>query len=106
MFIKKTAEKVDVDELSLYIHRYFRLRKHLRFSIFIYSAQISLVCVVPVDVVLVELVTVLLVLLPNTAVTLTVQLLPALREEMVCVVAVPLTVSDDVRFKPQKFKQE
>ena len=68
-----------------------------------YSAQISLVCVVPVDVVLVELVTVLLVLLPNTAVTLTVQLLPALREEMVCVVAVPLTVSDDVCCKPQKF---
>ena len=57
-----------------------------------YSAQISLVCaVVPVDVVLVELVTVLLVILPNTAVTLTVQLLPALREEMVCIVAVPLT---------------
>ena len=68
-----------------------------------YSAQISLVCVVPVDVVLVELVTVLLVLLPNTAVTLTVQLLPALREEMVCVVAVPLTVSDDVCCEPQKF---
>ena len=68
-----------------------------------YSAQISLVCVVPVDVVLVELVTVLLVLLPNTAVTLTVQLLPALREEMVCVVAVPLTVSDDVCCEPQMF---
>ena len=69
-----------------------------------YSAQISLVCLVPVDVVLVELVTVLLVLLPNTAVTLTVQLLlPALREEMVCVVAVPLTVSDDVCCEPQKF---
>ena len=67
-----------------------------------YSAQISLVCVVPVDVVLVELVTVLLVLLPNTAVTLTIQLLPALREEMVCVVAVPLTVSDDVCCEPQK----
>ena len=68
-----------------------------------YSAQISLVCVVPVDVVLVELVTVLLVLLPNTAVTLTVQLLlPALREEMVCVVAVPLTVSDDVCCEPQE----
>ena len=67
-----------------------------------YSAQISLVCVVPVDVVLVELVTVLLVLLPNTAVTLTVQLLPALREEMVCVLAVPLTVSD-VCCEPQTF---
>ena len=40
-------------------------------------------CVVPDDVVLVEEVTVLLLLLPNTAVTLTVQLLPALREEMV-----------------------
>ena len=69
-----------------------------------YSAQISLVCVVPVDVVLVELVTVLLVmLLPNTAVTLTVHLLLALREEMVCVVAVPLTVFDDVCCEPQKF---
>ena len=60
---------------------------------------------IPVDLVLtgLQLVTVLLVLLPNTAVTLTVQLLPALREEMVCVVAVPLTVSDDVCCKPQKF---
>ena len=48
---------------------------------------------VPVDEVLVELVTVLLVLLSNTAVTLTVQLLLALREEMVCVVAVPLIES-------------
>ena len=66
-----------------------------------YSVQISLVCVVPVDVVLVELVTVLLV--PNTAVTLTVQLLlPALREEMVCVVTVPLNVSDDACCEPQK----
>ena len=73
-----------------------------------YSAQISLVCVVPVDVVLVELVTVLLVLLPNTAVTLTVQLLPALREEIACVsiVAVPPTVSDNVCCEPQKFLQE
>ena len=50
-------------------------------------------CVVPADVVLVEEVTVLLLLLPNTAVTLTVQLLPALREEMVWVVAPPTTVS-------------
>ena len=66
-----------------------------------YSAQ--MVCVVPVDVVLVVLVTVLLVLLPNTAVRLTEQLLPALREEMVCVVAVLLTVSDDVCCEPQKF---
>ena len=37
----------------------------------------------------------LLVLLPYTAVTLTVQLLPALREVMVWVVTDPLTVSDD-----------
>ena len=66
-----------------------------------YSAQ--MVCVVPVDVVLVELVTVLLVLLPNTAVTLTVQLEIALRGEMVCVLAVPLTVCDDVSCEPQKF---
>ena len=47
------------------------------------------VSVLPV--VLVEEVTVLLLLLPNTAVTLTVQLLPALREVMVWVVAVPST---------------
>ena len=45
---------------------------------------------------LVEELTVLLLLLSNTAVTLTVQLLPALREVMVWVVAVPSTVSDDV----------
>ena len=50
---------------------------------------------VPVVVVLVEEVTVLLLLLPNTAVTLTVQLLPALREVMVWVVVVPSTVTDD-----------
>ena len=62
-----------------------------------------MVCVVPVDVVLVKLVTVLLLLLPNTAVTLTVQVLPALREEMVCVVVVPLTVSDNVCCEPQTF---
>ena len=56
---------------------------------------------VPADVVLVEEVTVLLLLLPNTAVTLTVQLLPALREVMVWVVAVPLTVSDDDRYSSE-----
>ena len=69
-----------------------------------YSAQISLVCVVPDDAVLVLMksVTVLLVLLSNTAVTLTVQLLSALREEMVCVVAVPLTFSDDICCEAQK----
>ena len=44
---------------------------------------------------LLDEVTVLPLLLPNTAVTLTVQLLPALREVMVWVVAVPSTVSDD-----------
>ena len=44
---------------------------------------------------LVEELTVLLLLLPNTAVTLTVQLLPALREVMVWVVAVPSTVLND-----------
>ena len=40
-------------------------------------------CVVPAVKVLVEEVIVLLLLLQNTAVTLTVQLLPALREKMV-----------------------
>ena len=40
-------------------------------------------CVVPADNVLVEEVTVLLLTLPNTAVTLTAQLLPGVREEMV-----------------------
>ena len=44
---------------------------------------------------LVEELTVLLLLLSNTAVTLTVQLLPALREVMVWVVAVPSTVLND-----------
>ena len=69
-----------------------------------YSAQI-LIYAVPADLVLIELVTVLLVSLTNTAVTLTLQLLlPALREEMVCVVDVPsLTVFDDVCCEPQKF---
>ena len=56
---------------------------------------------VPAVVVLVEEVTVLLLLLPNTAVTLTVQLLPALREVMVWVVAVPLTVSDVDRYSSE-----
>ena len=44
---------------------------------------------------------VLLVLLPYTAVTLTVQLLPALREIMVWVVTDPLTVSDDDRYSSE-----
>ena len=58
-------------------------------------------CAIPADVVFVEEVTVLLLLLPNTAVTLTVQLLPALREVMVWVVAVPLTVTDDDRYSSE-----
>ena len=49
-------------------------------------------CVVPAVEVLVEEVIVFPLLLPNTAVTLTVQLLPALREEMLCLMAVPVTV--------------
>ena len=54
-----------------------------------------------IPVVLVDEVTVLLVLLPYTAVTLTVQLLPALREVMVWVVTDPLKVSDDVRYSSE-----
>ena len=49
-------------------------------------------CVVPAVKVLVEEVIVLLLPSTNTAVTLTVQLLPALREEMVWLLAVPVTV--------------
>ena len=50
---------------------------------------------VPADVVLVGEETALLLLLPNTAVTLTVQLLPAgASEKTVCVVFAPGTVSD------------
>ena len=56
---------------------------------------------IPADVVLVDEVIVLLVLLPYTAVTLTVQLLPALREVMVWVVTDPLTVSDDDRYSSE-----
>ena len=41
---------------------------------------------------LIEEVIVPLMVLPNTAVTVTVQLLPALREELVCLLAVPITV--------------
>ena len=63
--------------------------------------SVSLHLALPAVVVLVEEVTVLLLLLPNTAVTLTVQLLPALREVMVWVVAVPLTVSDDDRYSSE-----
>ena len=49
----------------------------------------------------VDEVIVLLVLLPYTAVTLTVQLLPALREVMVWVLTDPLTVSDDDRYSSE-----
>ena len=56
---------------------------------------------VPADIVSVDEVIVLLVLLPYTAVTLTVQLLPALREVMVWVVTDPLTVSDDDRYSSE-----
>ena len=49
-------------------------------------------CCIPAVEVLVEEVIVLLLLPPNTAVTLTVQLLPALREEMMRLLAVPVTV--------------
>ena len=60
-------------------------------------------CVVPADVVLAEEVTVLLLLQPNTAVTLTVQLLPALSWEMMWVVAPPSTVAvPDVCCEPHK----
>ena len=51
--------------------------------------------------VVIEEVIVVLVLLPYTAVTLTVQLLPALREVMVWVVTDPLTVSDDDRYSSE-----
>ena len=49
-------------------------------------------CVVPAVKVLVEKVIVLLLPSTSTAVTVTVQLLPALREEMVCLLIVPDTV--------------
>ena len=58
-------------------------------------------CYIPANDVLVDEVIVLLVLLPYTAVTLTVQLLPALREVMVWVVTDPLTVSDDDRYSSE-----
>ena len=48
--------------------------------------------VVPAVKVLVEEVIVPLMVLPNTAVTLTVQLLPALREELMCILSDPVTV--------------
>ena len=76
------------------------------YSSCILSSDITGVCC-SADAVLMKSVIVLLVLLPNTAVTLTVQLLlPALIEEMVCVVAAPLTASDDVCCESQKFRQE
>ena len=56
---------------------------------------IDQVYVVPSELVSIDELIVLPVLLPNTAVTLTVQLLPALREVMVWVVAVPSTVLND-----------
>ena len=49
-------------------------------------------CVVPAVEVLVEEMIVFPLVPPNTAVTLTIQLLPALREELVCLLAVPITV--------------
>ena len=49
-------------------------------------------CVAPAVEVLEEEVIVLLLPSTNAAVTLTVQLLPALREEMVCLLAVPVPV--------------
>ena len=52
-------------------------------SLYALRSDITVCCVVPAVEVLVEEVIVLLLLPPNTAVTLTVQLLPALREEMV-----------------------
>ena len=54
------------------------------------------------DKVLVEEVTVLLLRLPNTAVTLTVQLFPGVREEMVWVVPPPLATGSvpDVDCEP------
>ena len=61
-------------------------------------------CVVPADMVLVEEVTVLLLRLPNTAVTLTVQLLPEVRGEMVRVVPPPPATGSvpDVDCEPHK----
>ena len=59
------------------------------------------VYVIPSELVSIDELIVLPVLLPNTAVTLTVQLLPALREVMVWVVAVPSTVSDDDRYSSE-----
>ena len=55
-------------------------------------SDITGVLIVPAVKVLVEEVIVFPLLLPNTAVTLTVQLLPALREELVCLLADPITV--------------
>ena len=53
-------------------------------------------CVVPaVNVLVTEVIVLLLPLLPNTAVTLTVQLLPALSEEMVLAVSVTVFVCTD-----------
>ena len=50
-------------------------------------------CIVPAVKVLVEEVIVFPLLLPNTAVTLTVQLLPALRaKELLCLLVAPVTV--------------
>ena len=62
---------------------------------------IDQVYVIPSELVSIDELIVLPVLLPNTAVTLTVQLLPALREVMVWVVAVPSTVSDDDRYSSE-----
>ena len=65
------------------------------------KATDDILCDMQIPVVSVDEVIVLLVLLPYTAVTLTVQLLPALREVMVWVVTDPLTVSDDDRYSSE-----
>ena len=52
----------------------------------------SAVCCIPAVKVFVEEVIVFPLVLPNTAVTLTVQRLPTLREELVWLLAVPITV--------------
>ena len=61
-------------------------------------------CVVPADMVLVEELIGLLLRLPNTAVTLTVQLLPGLRGEMVWLVPPPPATGSvpDVDCEPHK----
>ena len=64
-------------------------RRHVAHTL---RSDITGVLYIPAVEVLVEEVIVFPLVLPNTAVTLTVQLLPALREELVCILAVPITV--------------